>query len=107
MDEIHFAPPKKPWNDSIPQRKYQQTLSGFCHGSRSRGSGPGVQVALSANRVVSLPHPKSAYGRVTALGASPFGLKRSRTTTAHFEGPFQKEDTAIRGRKKRRTKKRG
>ena len=23
--EIHFAPPKIPWNDSIPQRKYQQT----------------------------------------------------------------------------------
>ena len=24
--EIHFAPPKKPWNDLIPQRKYQQTI---------------------------------------------------------------------------------
>ena len=25
-NEIHFAPPKKPWNDSIPQRKYQQPM---------------------------------------------------------------------------------
>ena len=28
LDKIHFAPPKKPWNDiiPIPQREYQQTL---------------------------------------------------------------------------------
>ena len=81
LDNIHVAPPKKAWNDSIPQRKYHQSNTAVSNhepifvvkpGGRANGLIPSSSIHLGRDIGCFFPlNPETLNPKPQTLNPKP------------------------------------